>query len=104
MFEIKVEEAVDLINQDGFDFIVEELATFGELMEKATYIKRGELSLDDLNNVNGGIIFTVAGIVTTVLGFAVVNVYCCCVRVWLASKPQKFKKHVTLSVVMCIHI
>lgn len=89
LFETEAEEAVALINKDGFDFTVEELAAFAELIEKVSNAKQGELNEEYLNDVNGGIIFTAAGITAAVWACAGVSVACATAQAWLTSRSRK---------------
>lgn len=43
-----------MINKDGFDFNVEELADFDVLIEKVATMQQNELSENDMDGVTGG--------------------------------------------------
>ena len=56
LFELDAEEAVAQINAEGYDFTVEELKAFAEAIESMSKKNEGELDVDDLENVAGGVL------------------------------------------------
>lgn len=60
LLELSPEAAVLEINKDGFDFKTEELQDFGEQLQTLAGVagENGELDVDALSNVTGGIVIS----------------------------------------------
>lgn len=54
MIQLSPEEVVEIVNKDGGDFTIEEVAAFGKEVVNNFLAKDGELSEEDLENVAGG--------------------------------------------------
>lgn len=73
LFSKTPEEALKFMSEKGYDFTIEEIKEYGEMIAKmAKEQPNGELSVDDLDNVAGG----KGGNVAAVVGIALfVGVY-----------------------------
>ena len=60
LVELPVEEAVKAINAEGFDFTVDELKDFGEILQSvaSNANEDGEIDADALDNVAGGVVIS----------------------------------------------
>jgi hypothetical protein len=56
LFDMEPEKAVAQINADGYDFTVDELKEFAEAMVMVSEKTEGELDVDVLENVSGGVL------------------------------------------------
>ncbi len=67
LMDLPADEALKVINADGFDFTVEELRDFSEELKRIAEMANsdGELSVDTLDNVAGGVV--VSGAVAAAL-------------------------------------
>lgn len=71
IFSLELEEALEKMNADGNDFTLEELKEYEKALEAMT--ADGELDADELDNVAGGLVTTVAaaigiGVVVAIFG------------------------------------
>ena len=71
LLEMEASDAVVKINADGFDFTVEELHAFADLMDSAVPNAENELDENSLENVSGGVLVTAAVLAAGIaIGFA----------------------------------
>lgn len=81
---MSAEEACAKINAEGYDFSVDELVDFAEVLNKNNGVKQGELNAEELDDVNGGIL--VSTIVVGVWYCAFVSVSAACAQEWLRRR------------------
>ncbi len=72
LLDLSADEAQKRINADGYDFTIEEIKEFGQVIETAAKMQEqeGELDEDSLAEVSGGIVVTTALLAAGVTLFA----------------------------------
>lgn len=62
LVDLPVEDAVKAINADGYDFTVDELKDFGEILQSVAGNANadGEIDAEALDNVAGGVVISAA--------------------------------------------
>ena len=84
LMTMSAEEACAKINAEGYDFNVDELVDFAVIFNRHSATKQGELNVEELDDVNGGIL--VSTIVAGVWYCAFVSVSAACVQEWLRRR------------------
>lgn len=62
LIDLPVEDALKEINAEGFDFSIDELKDFGEILQNVVSVANedGEIDADTLDNIAGGVVISAA--------------------------------------------
>lgn len=66
IFDMDLEDALAVVNAEGYDFSAEELEAYNEALKQN--LKQGELDDSDLDNVSGGVVVSTGVMIACGLG------------------------------------